>query len=176
MLLELLYPTTQTEPPLLLDYRKSPRLQLVDVGLANYRLGLQQQLLGATDLNDAYRGRILEQVVGQELLARGGVDPAPPVFWVRDKPQSQAEVDFLLRAGQGCVPVEVKAGAAGKLRSLHEFMARSRSPFGIRLYAGSRATQEVVHGTIRYRLVNLPYWAAGRLPEWIEHEMAHTEH
>jgi predicted AAA+ superfamily ATPase len=172
MLLELLYPSTQTEPPFLLEHRKSPRLQFLDVGLVNYRLGLQSQLLGIADLNDAYRGRILEQVVGQELLALDGRDPAAPGFWVRDKPQSQAEVDFLLRGPAGSVPVEAKSGAAGKLRSLHEFMARSRSPFAIRLYAGAAETQEVVHGSVRYRLLNLPYWAAGMLPEWVRQETA----
>lgn len=172
MLLSLMFPTTQVELPLLLDRRKSPRLQFLDTGLVNYRLGLQQQLMGVEDLNDTYRGRIIEQVVGQELLARGTFEASAPVFWVRDKAQSQAEVDFILQLGSDCIPVEVKSGAAGKMRSLHQFMARSAAPFAVRLYAGPPVMHEVVHGDIAYSLLNLPYWTAGRLDEWGQYAAA----
>ncbi|MCP5102610.1 MAG: AAA family ATPase, partial [bacterium] len=41
MLLHLLYPATVTEPPLMADKKKSPRLQFLDTGLINYFVGLQ---------------------------------------------------------------------------------------------------------------------------------------
>jgi predicted AAA+ superfamily ATPase len=172
MLLKLLYPSTQIGPPFIPDPRKAPRLLFLDAGLVNYRLGLQQQLLGIADLNEAFRGRLLEQLVGQELVARTTIEDATPVFWVRDKPQAQAEVDFLVPTPSGTFPVEVKSGPVGKMRSLHEFMARSRGDLAVRLYAGSPLLQDVVHGhDLHYRLLNLPYWTAGKLPEWIDHTL-----
>ena len=92
---------------------------------------------------------------------------SPLVFWVRDKAQSQAEVDFLLRTDRSVVPVEAKSGAAGKLRSLHEFMARGGGGLAARLYAGSYSAHDVHAGGTNYRLVNIPYYAAARIPSYL---------
>ncbi|HDL77299.1 MAG TPA: DUF4143 domain-containing protein, partial [Lentisphaerae bacterium] len=67
----------------------------LDIGLVNHRAGLQGQLIGIRDLTDVYRGRLVEQVVGQELKAMDVRMEVPLLFWVREKPQSHAEVDFL---------------------------------------------------------------------------------
>lgn len=168
MMLTLLHPTTQTAPPFMPNHRKAPRMQFLDVGLLSHQLGMRRHLLGVEDLNETCRGRITEQMVGQELLAAGINETTPPIFWVREKPQSQAEVDFLLNTQFGAIPVEVKSGKAGKMRSLHQFMEMSDSPLAIRLYAGRVELQEVVYGDFEYKLLNLPYWAAGQLIEWIK--------
>ena len=60
-----------------------------------------------------------EQFVGQELAAAGHSELH---YWAREAKSSSAEVDFLVVvAGQIC-PVEVKSGAAGRLRSLRLLM------------------------------------------------------
>ena len=70
MLLELVYPTTCTKFPILDDLRKKPKLMWIDTGLVNYAAGTQSELLGKDDINDAWRGKIAEHVVGQELLGQ----------------------------------------------------------------------------------------------------------
>ncbi len=166
-LLELVYPTVQGVPPLMPDRRKAPRLQFLDVGLVCHMAGLQRHLIGIRDLSDVYRGRLIEQVVGQELKAIDARADLPLIFWVRDKAQSQAEVDFLLQTTAGVVPVEAKSGTAGKLRSLHEYLSRYPAPLAVRVYGGMYEEHPVQVGEKTCRLVNVPYYATGLLPRYI---------
>ena len=122
--------------------------------------------VGVRDLTGLHRGHLVEQVVGQELKSTDARADVPLVFWVRDKAQSQAEVDFLLRTERGIVPVEVKSGAAGKLRSLHQFMGRSGARLAVRLCAAKPSRHSVEVGNLSYILVNIPYYAASMIPQY----------
>ena len=53
--------------------------------------------------------------------------------WVREKNGSDAEVDFLLQVGSAVVPVEVKAGATGTMKSLHKFLFGKNRAFGVKI-------------------------------------------
>jgi predicted AAA+ superfamily ATPase len=168
MLVHLLYPTTSTEIPLVPDRKKAPRLQFLDVGLVNYAAGLQGQYFEHSDLHSFYRGKIAEMVVGQEILAAGASAPHKPVFWVREKRQAPAEVDFVVQHGNYAIPVEVKAGTAGSLRSLHQFINRCPHPFAVRMHAGALDVQRLMtHEGKSFVLLNLPYFLAGQLGEYI---------
>jgi predicted AAA+ superfamily ATPase len=167
MLLHLLAPTTSTEIPLIPDSRKSPKLLFLDIGLINFTAGIQGHYFEFPDLYSFYRGRVAEMIVGQELIA---ADPEQhkPVFWVREKRQAPAEVDFVLQHGSLAVPIEVKAGAKGTLKSLHQFINRCPHGFAVRLYAGPL---EVVRTKTpegkAFSLLNLPYCLAGKLRAYI---------
>jgi hypothetical protein len=168
MLIHLLYPTTSMEIPMLPDYKKSPRLQFLDIGLVNFAAGLQGEYFEHSDLHSFYRGKIAEMMVGQELIGADTTSRRPPLFWVREKRQSPAEMDFLIRHENLAVPVEVKAGSAGRLRSIHQFIKRCPHSFAVRLYAGPL---EINHlKTLEekpFALLNLPYFLAGQLKEYI---------
>ncbi len=74
------------------------------------------------NLLDIYRGSMAEQFVGQHLLYRQQSYKRPELYyWNREKKSSQAEVDYLISCAGKVVPVEVKAGSSGRLRSLHSF-------------------------------------------------------
>lgn len=135
MLLYLLYPVTTGELPLLIDKRKSPKLQFIDTGLLTYIAGLSEGLFNFSDLNSKYQGKIAEHIVGQELLAENSLQHRPPRFWVREKSGSSAEVDFLYECRGIVVPVEVKSGKTGTLRSLLQYMDGSDTPLAVRLYS-----------------------------------------
>ena len=120
MIVHLLYPSTSTEPPIRPDLKKSPRLQFLDTGLINYAAGLQGFFFKTTDLHAFYQGLLAKHIVGQEFLALSLKTSGKPSFWVREKKQSSAEVDFIVQSGPYIVPVEVKAGKTGTLRSLHQ--------------------------------------------------------
>ncbi|NLB68267.1 MAG: ATP-binding protein [Lentisphaerae bacterium] len=168
MLLELVYPTTALDVPLMPNQRKAPRLHFLDVGLANHQAGLQSNLVGIQDLSDVYRGRLIEQVIGQELKASVTRNNFQLCFWVRDKALAQAELDFVLTTELGVVPVEAKSGAAGKLRSLHQFVRLSNVPIAVRLYAGVPASHDVTFEGVSYRLINIPYYASSLIPEYLK--------
>ncbi len=168
MLLSLLYPTVSTEMPFLPNLRKAPRLQFIDTGLVHYLSGTQLELIGIKDLSDAFRGRMLEQLTGQELTASQTRSRRRPLFWVRNKSQSQAELDFLEMNGSTPVPVEVKSGAEGKLRSLHLFVEmQPQVKTAVRLYRGTFRDQEVRRYGNRFQLLNIPYYHAAKIDDYL---------
>jgi len=168
LLIELVYPTVQTAEPLTPDHNKAPRLHFLDTGLVNHRAGIQRHLIGVQDLTSIYRGRLIEQVIGQELKTMETRTLMPLRFWVRDKAQSQAEVDFLFTTTDGIVPIEGKSGTAGKLRSLHQYMGQSGGKIAIRLYPGKPAIDSIRHELCEYTLVSVPYYAISRITQYIE--------
>ena len=169
MLLNLIFPTTQTEAPFMPDVKKSPKLQVLDTGLVNYFAGLQKDLFGTKDLNAHYQGKISEHIVGQEILASNYNILHTLRFWVRDKKQSDAEVDLLYNFDGQMIPVEIKSGKSGKLRSLHQFVEMSKIHVAVRFYAGHFQVDE--HKTLNgkpFKLINIPYFLAGNLREYLE--------
>ena len=64
LLIHLVYPQTSPVLPLLPDVSKSPRLHVLDTGMLNYFVGLQQEILGTTDLNKVYQGMVIGHIVG----------------------------------------------------------------------------------------------------------------
>ena len=67
------------------------------------------------------------------------------------------------------IPVEVKAGAVGKLRSLHQFIEASPHDWAVRFYSDKFNVQDVqtVSG-VKYKLINLPHYLAGKLGSILE--------
>ncbi len=168
-LLRLIYPTTEVKTPMLPDYKKSPRMQFLDCGLLVNRLGILAELIGLEDLSDAARGALIPHCVFQERIAIQDYTDNSPFFWVREKSQSSAEVDLIIQRGSLVIPVEIKSGSIGKLRSLHAFMDQSPSTIAIRLHQGKAAVDEVKtpSGKI-YSLLSLPYFLAASLETYIE--------
>jgi len=167
MIIHLLYPSTATSPPIRPDLKKSPRLQFLDTGLINYVAGLQGFFFKTNDLHSFYQGLLAEHIVGQEFLASDMKTARKPCFWVREKKQSNAEVDFIIQSGPYILPVEVKAGKTGTLRSLHQFMEQTDHPFAVRLWSGPLEKDQVsTPGGKTFTLLNLPYFLAGKIHEY----------
>jgi predicted AAA+ superfamily ATPase len=168
MLIYLIYPSTQTELPILADLKKAPRLHIVDTGLVNYFAGLQKELFGTGDLNSAYEGRIAEHIVGQELIAISNSISDKVSFWVKEKKQSNAQVDFIIPYEKYIIPVEVKSGKAGRLRSLHEFIDLASHNYAVRIYSGGLKIDEVqtVKGK-KFYLLNLPFYLVGNIKKYL---------
>ena len=123
---------------------------------------------GAEVLHSAYGGLLAEHIVGQELVAFDMNSPAKINFWVKEKKQSNAEVDFILPYNQYAIPMEVKAGKSGTLRSLHEFIELAKPPYGIRLYAGPiQETKTKTPKGTPYKLLSLPYFLTPKIYEYI---------
>lgn len=165
MLIKLIYPTTYLKSPFEPDQKKSPRLQFLDTGLVNFFMGLQKEFFALKDLNNLYQGRITEHIVGQQLLGTHTVTQNRLLFWVREKSQSSAEVDFVLPDGSQLIPIEIKSGKTGSLRSLHSFIDFSEDNlFAIRLYNGKIFREKIKSiGGKSFELLNLPYYLCGQL-------------
>lgn len=168
LLLQLVYPNTGAILPLLPDIKKSPRLQVLDTGMLNYFAGIQKEILGTTDLNSVYQGAMVEHLVGQEILAFQYLSLASLHFWVREKKDSSAEVDYLFPFDGKLIPVEVKSGTEGKLKSLHIFMDMAPHTMAVRFYAGEMSITEATTLTgKKYQLLNLPYYLVSQLENYL---------
>ena len=174
MLLYLRYPVKQYELPIYPDKKLRPRLQVLDSGLINYSLGIQALYFQDIKLSDVYRGTLAEQMVWQELLCQSSRELNVPTFWVKEKKQSNAEIDFMISWQGHMLPTEVKSGKDGTLRSLHQFIDNGGEPFAIRLYDQQYSLLETqtpekdgVPGH-PYRLLNLPLYCAGKIPAYLE--------
>ena len=87
--------------------------------------------------------------------------------WMRQKHNTSAEVDFLVQAGINIVPIEVKAGKTGTLKSLHVFIGEKKRDFAIRFNADIPSVldmQTSVAGkpTHNFRLLSLPLYLVGQ--------------
>ena len=112
------------------------KLLFVDVGLAGNLCGASEQFVLEKELLAINAGASAEQFVGQELLLLDEPWKDPSLYyWERDAKSSSAEVDYVIAAGSSIVPVEVKSGKSGTLRSMHRFIEEKRSPLGVRLYS-----------------------------------------
>ena len=122
MLIKLLFPAVSTAPPITRSVKKSPKVQLLDTGLVNYFSGVQNDFMLKKYLEDVYQGIIAEHIVGQELFATEYSQFQKPTFWVKEKRQSSAEVDYVYQFNGLLFPIEVKSGKTGRLRSLMQFV------------------------------------------------------
>jgi uncharacterized protein len=179
LLLNLVYPNTGTQLPILADKKKSPRLQVLDTGLVNFAAGLQADLLMSNDLSSVHKGILVEHLIGQELLATDFSALHKLQFWVRDKNTSQAEVDFIFKYKNLLVPIEVKSGATGKLKSLHLYMDMAPHKMAIRFYSRKLFLEKIITPTgTSYYLLSLPYFLACKINAylpWFEKQVALKE-
>jgi hypothetical protein len=169
-IIRLIYPTTSYTAPLMIDYKKSPRLQFLDTGIVNHIIGIQSELIALKDLSNAFRGALIPHIIMQELISLNKENDELPHFWVRDKAQSSAEIDLVYRHQSILIPIEIKSGSAGSMKSLHYFMNHIDHDFAVRIYGGSFSIEE--HKTPegkRFKLMNLPYYLGTKIPEFVNY-------
>jgi predicted AAA+ superfamily ATPase len=156
------------------------KLAFLDVGLMNRLLGLDW--LAVSRLDDrglVNEGPLAEQFAAQELLSgfsEEGREDARLFYWLREGRVSNAEVDYVVSRGDWIVPVEVKAGSAGALKSLHQFAAEKGSRLAVRLdlrapsFHVVRAVARLgaALSPVEYRLLSLPLYLAGQLPRILD--------
>jgi uncharacterized protein len=168
-LFQVVHPVTATSLPMAPNVRKSPRIHALDTGLVVHRTGMRKALFTADDVGAVYAGRIMEHIVGQELYATSHSPLHSLHFWARDKNQSGAEVDYVLPVEGRLIPVEVKAGAAGRLRSLHAFLDSASHATAVRLYGGQVRVEKAKTLTGKeYTLLNLPWYLSARVGDYVE--------
>lgn len=139
---------------------KKNKYLFLDVGLLNSLLGVTALELSKWNYDLINSGTIAEQVVGQELLAYSDSLFDPQLyFWARDKRGSSAEVDYLISHDQDVLPIEVKAGATGSLKSMRIFMEEKKAPFGIRVSQHSLSFHE--------QILSIPIYAVCRIRELV---------
>ena len=154
------------------------KLLFLDVGLMNSICGLNWQVLSQYDeLKLINEGAIAEQFIGQHLQTLlNNTSNRELNYWLREGRSSNAELDYVIALNGQIIPIEVKAGATGSLKSLHQFMGEKQSPVAVRFDASlpsiqdinAKIQQKTGDKNVRYPLLSLPLYLVERLDSIVE--------
>jgi uncharacterized protein len=81
-----------------------------------------------------FEGRLAEQFVAQQLIATN----TDLYYWARTESGANAEVDFVVVEKGQIIPIEVKAGKSGALKSLHYLLQKYPNITKARIYGRFR--------------------------------------
>lgn len=157
-----LYSTSASGLPLhALINEKKFKLLFLDVGLLIRATQVSAHQVFNEDVHLIHQGAIAEQFVGQELLSYQDCLLEPELhYWSRDVVGSQAEVDYLITQDSQILPIEVKAGSAGTLKSLHQFMKEKNSTLGVRILGAPL--------TYRQNILSIPFYLISELSRLVK--------
>ena len=140
---------------------KKWKLLFLDVGLLQAFHEINATEYWVDDISQINSGCLAEQFVGQELLAYMNSRRENTIhFWQREKKSSSAEVDYVISHGEYIVPIEVKAGKTGRLKSMRIFMREKKSPFGVRISSAPLQFEN--------NILSIPFYLIEHLPRFIE--------
>ena len=169
-IIKLVYPTTDLQIPMTANLKRKPKIQFLDTGLLNYAANIQLEILGLSDLSALYKGYILNHIAFQEIISSGERIHSVPYFWTRESTTANAEVDIVVQYNSLLIPIEIKSGSKGSLKSLHEYMERSDHVFAFRILANNFLIEKAVtRSGKQFLLINLPYYCIGNIQKWIEY-------
>ena len=92
-----------------------------------------EQILTANDMELVNKGPMTEILAGLEMIRYKTPNMRHELFfWLRPAKNSQAEIDYLTSHRQKVLPVEVKAGMRGGMKSLWIFMREKKLSQAVR--------------------------------------------
>jgi len=113
---------------------KYRRIFPFDTGIYQRILNLDiSDILLSNDFDAINKGAVAEIFVGCELKKNASSYSDEELYcWVREKKNTNAQIDFVVQRGETIVPIEVKSGKQGKMQSMWMFMKEKNSSYGIR--------------------------------------------
>ncbi|MBN1906703.1 MAG: ATP-binding protein [Deltaproteobacteria bacterium] len=147
---------------------------MLDVGLISAQLGLSSVKPTKTkELIFTNKGGIAEQFVGQQLRSVQAVSTDPQLFYWQRTGGRLGEIDYIIQHADKIIPVEVKSGTAGGMKSLHQFMAEKKLELAVRIDSNTPRVEDVDLKTtsgqpVKYRLLSIPLYFTGRVSELID--------
>ncbi|MFI5342874.1 MAG: ATP-binding protein [Chlamydiales bacterium] len=154
------------------------KIILLDVGLSSADLGLSLEELESIDELDLInKGGLAEQVVGQLLRTIRPFYQEPVLYyWLNIEKNGSAEIDYVIQHGSKLVPIEVKAGSTGTLKSLHRFMYLKKLSLAVRINSASPQLMEMhvkdtLGNKVHYQLLSIPFYLIGELHRLIKYSL-----
>jgi predicted AAA+ superfamily ATPase len=148
------------------------KLLFLDIGLVNRALGLDWLAIGSREERSLVNeGNLAEQFVGQELLRLQETGMPPRLhYWLRERKSGNAEVDYVVSRGDLVVPVEVKSGKSGSLKSILQFAHDRNAGLAVRFDLNPASFCWVEHSLrqneglrdVELRLMSLPLYMVGQ--------------
>ncbi len=141
----------------------------LDVGLCSAALDLTlDQITTTNEIILINSGGIAEQVSGQLLrtISLPYIEPEL-YYWLREGKNS-AEIDYIIQQGSRLIPIEVKAGSTGSLKSLHLFMGLKKLSTAFRINSDLPSQTDVQikdqdGNNVKYTLLSIPFYLLGQI-------------
>lgn len=140
-------------------------VSILDLNILNF-LDQQELLL-------VNSGKIAEQFIAQHLLYFREMYEDPKLYyWDKEQKSSSAEVDFIVALQGSIIPIEVKAGSSGSLKSLHYFLKEKNLNVGVKFSSQlpSVLQEKVSLATgdkLDYKLISLPLYLVEELRRFL---------
>ncbi len=146
------------------------KVGLIDVGLVSSLLGLRlNQFESVTDINLINQGAISEQVTGQLLRCIEPVYAETNLFyWCREERNANAEIDYIIQHAHHVIPIEVKSGKTGSMKSLQLFMKLKKLTCAVRINSDMPSLVDVDvklsdQDSVQYQLISIPFYLIEQL-------------
>lgn len=136
---------------------KKFKVFIFDIGLAQAILGLDLKDWLLSSIDGGHLGNMSEQFVAQELMACAPAETAAGIFyWQREARNANAEVDFLTVNSGEIIPLEVKSGKGGSMKSMRLFLeSHPDSKGGVKLSVQPPGCYENIEDVPLYALEQL---------------------
>jgi len=140
------------------------KVLMLDIGLISVQLGLSSMKHAeAKSILFSNKGGLAEQFVGQQLLASQAPLASGKLYYWQRTGGRQGEIDYIIQHGNSVIPVEVKSGSAGSMKSLHQFMAEKRLNLAVRFNINQPSLETIKVKTtlgkpVSYWLLSLPVY------------------
>lgn len=124
----------------------------LDIGLFHSISGIYAETARGNDFTAIYKGAVAEQFAGQELIvSQSPYTKARLFYWGRQVKNSTAEIDYLIEKEGQVIPVEIKSGSTGRMKSLHFFTENYQSPKALKISQAPFAPDKPI--------ISLPFYA-----------------
>ena len=134
----------------------------LDIGLVNFINNAYKELIMGN-----YKGKIMEQAVGQSLIAGGANKKTDLYYWAKNRTEGSAEVDFCIQHGSRLAGIEVKSGNISKMRSLFSMGDSNKDTILIRTSWDSLKVEKYRFSGQNYKVLSIPFYLVDRLPELV---------
>lgn len=153
-----IFATSATGIPLEAQIKENRfKLLFLDIGLLHTAHKIDIQEIWENDILQVHSGRLAEQLVGQELLAYADFyENQQLYFWKREKKNSSAEVDYVANYHGKVLPIEVKAGGTGRLKSIRTFMEEKKVKIGLKISQSLPSVEKNILSIPLYMIEQIP--------------------
>ncbi|HLD34558.1 MAG: hypothetical protein UX21_C0028G0002 [Microgenomates group bacterium GW2011_GWC2_45_8] len=152
-----------TSLPLMYKDKRAKKMIWLDVGMVNFVNNAYQEIVSG-----GYKGKIMEQIVGQTLIAGGTRRPAELGYWARNRDEGSAEVDFCWQYEDRVVGLEVKSGNTREMKSLFSMVDRDLGKvIPVRVSWDKLGTEKYKYSGREYKVLSLPFYLLERWKEFV---------
>lgn len=150
--------------PLSFKYKRAKKMIWLDNGLVNQANDAFQSIS-----EGRYYGKIMEQIVGQTLIASGVRRRFELAYWSRNKDEGSAEVDFCWQHKDKIVGLEVKSGNMKNLKSLFSMINIGKDKvIPVRVSWDKPGRENYKYNGKNYKIFSLPFYLLERIDEFLD--------